>query len=307
MMKTEINRHPIKARRVQFNFEQTPYHWIPNDPFASHLINGIHMILPAGELWFCRIYNKALPMVTDDNLRADVQGFIRQEAIHARAHSSAHLFLAEYGFETESFTKKINFLFEQLLGDSPLDQPALKKVIPAKQWLITRVGVIAAIEHFTGFLGQWAMDNTSWDQADPVMADLFKWHLAEEVEHRTVAFDLYQHLCQTEAGFYLSRQALMALVFPLFIKVFMDGYRHLAKQDNNKYQTKLAQQPIWRLLLEMERIGNKSGNVPSFSAFMLATSRWVSPNFHPIHEGSTEQALAYLAKSPAALAAETRH
>lgn len=307
MMKTEINRHPIKARRVQFNFEQTPYHWIPNDPFASHLINGIHMILPAGELWFCRIYNKALPMVTDEHLRADVQGFIRQEAIHARAHSSAHPFLAEYGFETESFTKKINFLFEQLLGDSPLGQPALKKVIPAKQWLITRVGIIAAIEHFTGFLGQWAMDNTSWDQADPVMADLFKWHLAEEVEHRTVAFDLYQHLCQTEAGFYLSRQALMALVFPLFIKVFMDGYRHLAKQDNNKYQTKLAQQPIWRLLLEMERIGSKSGNVPTFSAFMLATSRWVLPSFHPIHEGNTEQALAYLAKSPAAQAAETRH
>ena len=307
MMKAQAHRHLIKARRVQFDFTQTPYHWIPNDPFASNLINGIHMILPAGELWFCRIYNKALPMVTDEDLRSDVQGFIRQEAIHARAHSSAHPFLADSGFETESFTQKIHFLFEQLLGDSPLGQQALKTVIPAKQWLITRVGIIAAIEHFTGFLGQWAMDNTSWDQADPVMADLFKWHLAEEVEHRTVAFDLYQHLCQTEVGFYLSRQALMALVFPLFIKVFMDGYRHLARQDDNHYQTKLAQQPIWRLLLEMERIGHKSGNVPTFSAFMLATSRWLSPRFHPIHEGSTEQALAYLAKSPAAQAAETRH
>lgn len=307
MMKTVTNRHLLKPRRVQFDFAQTPYHWIPNDPFASHLINGIHMILPAGELWFCRIYNKALPLVTDDDLRLDVQGFIRQEAIHARAHSSAHPYLAEYGFETESFTQKINFLFEQLLGDAPLGQPALRKVIPAKQWLITRVGIIAAIEHFTGFLGQWAMDNTSWDKADPVMADLFKWHLAEEVEHRTVAFELYQHLCITEAGFYLSRQALMALAFPLFVKVLMDGYRHLAQQDNNAYQGKLAQQPIWRLLLEMERIGKKSGNVPTFSAFLQATSRWVSPSFHPIHEGNTEQALAYLAKSPAARAAETRH
>ncbi len=306
-MNTAANRHLIKARRVQFDLTQTPYHWIPDDPFASHLINGIHMILPAGELWFCRVYNKALPYVTDPDLRADVEGFIRQEAIHARTHIAAQPVLHKYGFETDQFVQKIQFLFEQLLGDTPLGSPALKRVIPAKQWLIIRVGVVAAIEHFTGFLGQWAMDNTSWDKADPVMADLFKWHLAEEVEHRSVAYDLFEHLSHNQASFYISRQALMALVFPLFIKVLTEGYRHLAKQDSTHGQAKLAQQPLWRILVELERDGRRTGNVPAFSELMVATTRWFAPNFHPITEGNTEQALAYLARSPAAQAAQTHH
>lgn len=52
-------------------------------------MNVLHMLLPSGELWFCRLYNKALPLVSDARLRDDVQGFIRQEAMHSRAHDGA--------------------------------------------------------------------------------------------------------------------------------------------------------------------------------------------------------------------------
>ncbi|HEX4870522.1 MAG TPA: metal-dependent hydrolase, partial [Moraxellaceae bacterium] len=204
---TAALRHPLKPRRVQFDFQDIPLHWIPDDPFASHVINGINMLLPAGELWFCRVYNKALPLVTDPQLRADVEGFIRQEAIHARSHSKAEQYLVGHGLDTDTYRAKAEWLFEQFLGEAPFGLPVLQQPFLEKRWLIARVGIIAAIEHFTGVLGQWAMDNTSWDKAHPVMADLFRWHLAEEVEHRTVAYDLYRHLCQSEFGFYLSRQA----------------------------------------------------------------------------------------------------
>ena len=76
-------------RKVQFDWEQTPTDWIPGHPFASYFINEINTILPAGEFWFCRLYNKALPYVTDAKLRDDIQMFMRQEAMHARAHSAA--------------------------------------------------------------------------------------------------------------------------------------------------------------------------------------------------------------------------
>ena len=160
-----------------------------------------------------------------------------------------------------------------------------------------------SIEHFTGILGQWAMDNKSWDKADPVMADLFRWHLAEEVEHRTVAFDLFQHLCQTELGFYVSRQALMVVIFPLFVYALTEAGRSLARQDKDRYSRWMARQNIARLLLELERVGRRTENVPTFSFLLAATVRWLSPRFHPVSEGNTEQALAYLARSPAARAA----
>lgn len=299
-------RHQLKPRRVQFDFQDVPLHWIPDDPLANHLINGINLLLPAGELWFCRVYNQALPLVRDEQLRADVEGFIRQEAIHARSHAKAVQFLQGHGLDTERHRRRADWLFEQVLGDAPFGVRALQGRLGQKQWLVLRVGVIAAIEHFTGLLGQWCMDNKSWDKAHPVMADLFRWHLAEEVEHRTVAFDLFHHLCRTELGFYVSRQALMAVVFPLFLYFLAEGGRSLGAQDTDDYSRWLARQSVPRLLLELERTGRRTENVPTFGFILRATLRWISPRFHPVTEGDTQQALDYLARSPAARAAEAR-
>ncbi len=298
-------RHQLKARRVQFEFDETPLHWLKDDPFSTHVINGIHLLLPEGELWFCRVYNQALPYVTDDQLRADVEGFIRQEAVHSRQHSKAQLYLTRHGLDYDEFLSKVNWLFKDFLGDdTPFGSKWLKPVVPEKFWLVLRVGVIAAIEHFTGVLGQWAMDNESWEaNGDPTMVDLFKWHLAEEVEHRTVAYDLFEHLCKTQLGFYVSRQALMAIVFPLFIYFITEGARSLAGQDPDPEIRKIRRTMIPRLLWELQRVGEKTENVPTFSFLVKATARWVSPRFHPIHEGDTQQALDYLARSPAAKAA----
>lgn len=76
-------------RKVRFDWSDTPVDWIPGHPFASHFINEINLLLPAGEFWFCRLYNQALPLVTDEKLKHDVQMFVRQEAMHARAHGGA--------------------------------------------------------------------------------------------------------------------------------------------------------------------------------------------------------------------------
>ncbi len=304
-MTTTSERHQIKARRVQFDLSETPLHWLRDDPFGTHLINGIHMLLPAGEFWFCRVYNRALPLITDPQLRADVEGFIRQEAIHARVHVGAQDYLHKYDMDTEAFIARANLLFGKLLSDAPLGMPALQRKFLEKHWLILRVGVIAAIEHFTGLLGDWALNHKGWEKnGDPVMTDLFTWHLAEEVEHRTVAFDLFEHLCKTQLGFYISRQVLMAAIFPLFIYFLSDGFRHLASQDKDSKATyKLARQSLVRILIELERNGRRTDNVPTFSFLVAGTLRWLSPRFHPETEGDTQQALDYMARSPAAQAA----
>ena len=297
-------RHQLKARRVQFDFDATPLHWLKDDPFSTHIINGIHLLLPAGELWFCRVYNQALPLVTDDQLRADVEGFIRQEAVHSRAHSKAQLYLERHGLSVDEYVQRVEWLFGTFLGEAPFGMKFLQRKAIQKQWLVLRVGLIAAIEHFTGVLGQWAMDNDTWEEnGDPAMVDLFKWHLAEEVEHRTVAFDLFEHLCKTQLGFYVSRQALMAIVFPLFIYFISEGGRSLARQDPDPSVRKMGRTLIPQLLMQLEQTGKRTENVPTFTFLINATLRWLSPRFHPIHEGDTEQALAYLARSPAAKAA----
>ena len=200
--------------------------------------------------------------------------------------------------------QRVEWLFGTFLGEAPFGMKFLQRKAIQKQWLVLRVGLIAAIEHFTGVLGQWAMDNDTWEEnGDPAMVDLFKWHLAEEVEHRTVAFDLFEHLCKTQLGFYVSRQALMAIVFPLFIYFISEGGRSLARPDPDPSVRKMGRTLIPQLLMQLEQTGKRTENVPTFTFLVNATLRWLSPRFHPIHEGDTEQALAYLARSPAAKAA----
>lgn len=298
-MNAVVNHHKLVARPVSFDFSSSPVHWIPDDPICTHLINGINLILPAGEFFFCRVYNKALPHVADPVLRDDVKGFIRQEATHARAHIGAQEFLSQHGYNLDKPLARANWLFSVLLGEAPLGIKLLQRRALAQPWLVIRVGVVAAVEHFTGALGQWCMDNTSWDKADPVIADLFRWHLAEEVEHRAVAFDLLKHLVPNRPTFYLLRQSLMLVIFPMFIYVLGDTGRKLGQQDPDTAVQAIANRGFIRLMVAYQRQAKATDNGPTLGFLCKAALRWVSPRFHPESEGNTVQALAYLARSPA--------
>lgn len=298
-MNIAINHHKLVARPVKFDFTSSPVQWIPNDPICSHLINGVNLILPAGEFWFCRVYNKSLPHVKDPVLKDDVQGFIRQEAVHARAHMEGHAFLKQHHYNLDLPLSRINWLFGNLLGEAPLGFKALQRNSLEHTWLVIRVGVIAAIEHFTGLLGQWSLDSKSWDKADPVIADLFRWHLAEEVEHRTVAYDLFKELLPNRIAFYVARQLLMAIVFPIFIYLLAVTARDLGKQDPDQTVQKTFNHSVLRLLGIYQKQAKATDNGPTLTFLFHAVLRWVKPGFHPESEGDTQQALDYLAKSPA--------
>lgn len=291
--------HHIQPRRVEFDWTRTPLEWIPGQPFASHFINEINMLLPAGEFWFCRLYNQALPYVTDDKLREDVQAFIRQEAMHARAHGGAiEEYLNQHGVETKSCTDKEDWLFATLLADEPFGVKPPK--ILQKRWLVFRLGLIAAIEHMTCVLGNYVMQNKTWDEAgaDEVLLDLLRWHGAEEVEHRCVAFDLYKHL----GGRYPSRYYLASIAMPVIFGLWVDGAAHILRQDERFAAKKpsVFRPWIWR---EWTRV-SRTGYLPHPLWLASRELPFFSPWYHPVREGSTEDALAYLNSSPAYHAAQ---
>src|ERR1700742_400155 len=77
----------LEARDVEFDWATLPSHYVPNEPFTTHMLNVLHLLLPAGEEFFVEVFKKALPLIKDDQLRMDVQGFIGQEAVHSHAHA----------------------------------------------------------------------------------------------------------------------------------------------------------------------------------------------------------------------------
>lgn len=286
---------PLVQRRVRFDWSKTTLDWIPDHPFASDFINEINLLLPAGEFWFCRVYNQALPYVTDAKLREDMQQFIKQEAMHARAHGAAVKdYLNHHGIETDSNTQKIEKLFELLLSDTPLGL-ALPKTLE-KTWLVFRLGIIAAVEHMTCVLGNYILENRQWDAAgaDATLLDLLRWHGAEEVEHRSVAFDVYRHL----GGGYLSRYYLAGITMPAIFALWVHGAAHLMRQDKKlaHFRPSVFRPWIWRRWYTEA----KTGLLPDPFWIVGQELSYFSPWYDPLSKGSGEQAAAYLAQSPAA-------
>jgi len=283
-------RVPIKARRVRFDWAGTPRHWVPGDPQTTHTINVLHLLLPAGERWFVDVYRQVLPAIRDERLRADVKGFVGQEAVHSRAHAAVLDHLAAQGIDTTGYTRLVEWAFDRLLADEPLGVPLPRWL--RRPWLVHRLGIIAAVEHFTAVLGAWVLEADALDAAgaDPVMLDLLRWHGAAGREHRAVAFELFRH----EGGGYGQRLVGLAEVLPVLLGLWVWGTVFLLRADPTA--------PGLPTLRGFNRAG-RQGLLPTARALAATLPRFVRPSYHPLDEGSTTVAVDYLRRSPAAAAA----
>ena len=293
---SSIDYH-IHPRKVKFDWENTPVDWIPQQPFASYFINEINNILPAGEFWFCRLYNKVMPQITDEKLKQDVQAFIRQEAMHAVAHNSANQeYLGQRNIDIQRNLKIMDWLFNTALADQPFGQNVPK--VLDHQWDIFRLGVIATVEHMTCVLGKYALYNKRWEQlgADPEMIDLIKWHGSEEIEHRTVAFDLYRHL----GGSYIARYYLSVAVIVGVLGLWVDGAAHIMGQDPRFADKKpnVFKPWVWR---EWYKTSQQDKQILPSPLWLIAQQiDYLMPWYDPVKEAQTQDAVDYLNHSPAA-------
>ncbi|GAA1237119.1 metal-dependent hydrolase [Kitasatospora nipponensis] len=279
----------LEPRDVKFDWSDLPLHWVPDEPFVTHTINVLHLLLPEGERWFIKVFRDALPMIRDEQLREEVLGFIGQESIHAEAHQEVLEHLLAQGLDPRPYVRQIAWLFQRVLGEKP-GLSARRR----RENVIERVAFVAAIEHFTAFLGHWALNSPALDRAkaDPTMVDLLRWHGAEEVEHRSVAFDLMVHL---DPG-YLRRVRGMTVSGPLLVHLWVRGVRFLLAADPTLQG---SIRPSWKLAWD----GARRGLLPDPIASLRSGLRYLRPAYHPTQEGSSAQALGYLATSPAARAA----
>lgn len=129
--------------------------------------------------------------------------------------------------------------------------------------------------------------------ADPRMLDLYRWHGAEEVEHRNVAHDVAEYF---GVG-YFRRGALMLLVFPSFLVLLVRGTKYLVHRDPS-----LPDPGYPRLLLKIFGAMSR-GALPGIPALLISALSTFRPGYSPESVGSTAQAIAYLAQSPAARSA----
>jgi predicted metal-dependent hydrolase len=272
----------ITPRDVHFEWDGVPMHYLPGEALVTHLFNAMHLTLPEGERAMAKGLSEALPLIKDERLREEVIGFIGQESMHASAHEGIHARLEELGLEIRPLVEKMEWLVDNFLGDNGLTGRA------KHAWLCERLGLYAAMEHYTAVLGQWALDADHLEEMGmhPMMLDLIRWHGAEEVEHRNVAFDAYQYVDGSYAR--RVRTALLGSAALGALFVLPTGYLYAGDPSKDKGR-------FWPLQLgsAMAR-----GVIPTGLHFLTEIPVYLKPSFHPSQMGSLDKALRYLAQSP---------
>lgn len=288
---TDPGHVELHARNVSFDLSETPLHWIPGHPVSSNMITVLNLLLPEGERWFVETFNEALPMVKDEALAADMRGFVGQEAMHAEAHDKAvENWLSRHCVDSAGYQKQMEWVFRRVLGPRGGQTPEQQQ-----KHLIERLWLIAAIEHYTALLGDFAL-NCTWfdDGADPAMADLYVWHGAEEVEHRAVAHDVAAYFGDSK----LRRGRAMALALPFLLILWARGFRFINSQD--PFFAEMGTARKHRMYVRDYFRESRRGMFPKIWSLVLSTGTYFRPGFHPSQIGDTAQAVAYLASSPGA-------
>jgi predicted metal-dependent hydrolase len=257
-----------KARNIKFPFESgIPKAWLNKNLFQSHAGNGLTLIFPEGERFFIRSVRAYADQIQDPVLKKKVASFIAQEVQHGREHERVFDTLREQGFNLDKFLKPhYNLIYNKI-------EPILPKAV--------RLADTAALEHYTAAFAEYALKSGFLrDGAHPVMADLFHWHAAEEIEHKSVTYDVMMN-----AGIsYPTRVLGMLIATPLLFTSWVGATLTLLKQDPDVKALSLVQmvissrKPLAEIMFHM-----------SYAFF-----EYLMPGFHPSQRDNEALALSIL-------------
>lgn len=174
----------VKPRNLHFDVnEDLKTLWHGDDAFRTAFLNALSLQFPDGEQQFINAVRLYQDRVADPKLKAEIRGFIGQEALHSREHKAYNEALKARGYDIEGLDRRFRKHMEWV-----------GKLSPSRQLAGT-----CGAEHYTAVLANAILSHPEWlDGATPVMAQLWRWHAIEETEHKSVAFDVYRECVGNE-------------------------------------------------------------------------------------------------------------
>lgn len=256
---------PISPRDFEADFAAVPRHWMANSAVATAVSNGINMLFPAGERFFVRSVHHFADRITDPTLRAQIKGFFGQEGRHARAHDRFNAILRAQGYDIDAFLAR----YERIM-----------KWLEARVSPETRLSATAAAEHFTAIMAHDAFASDTLDFCDPTMRALLAWHAAEEIEHKSVAYDVLQQVDPS----YATRVKGLAFATLSLAYFWVTGARLLMKQDG---LTPAAARAEMAALRTRDPIARR--------VFLRGIRDYLRRDFHPNQTADTDLAARWFA------------
>jgi predicted metal-dependent hydrolase len=168
------------VRYPRIDYASIRAHWAPNIAFAQYQ-NATSIIPAPVEPWLIKVLQKALDFLPDgqDKLRQDISAFVGQESQHFRQHRMFNKVIAAQGYSRlADFEKKLSDDLENFYKNRSL------------KFMLAYADGFESLGAVQGGIWFGRMDALIAD-ADPNAVALWKWHMAEEFEHREVCFQIY--------------------------------------------------------------------------------------------------------------------
>ncbi len=254
-------------------------HWNGGDAFRTAFCNALSMSFPVGEQFFIDAVREGAKQLDNrpehQALRETVRGFIGQEATHRHLHGLYNAHLHKQGL--------INHWGPR--AARRLETGRRRMFSTSDKGYLHELAITAAYEHFTAIFGDLTLESADqpgdwFAQADEPLQTLWRWHAAEESEHKSVAFDLYVAL----GGNHAWRMRWFNYVLLQFT---LDTLRQTL---NNLWHDRTLYKPsTW--LSGMRFLFGRHGLVRRAAAPLRAYRR---PDFHPAQVGDPALAANWL-------------
>ncbi|MBK9522260.1 MAG: metal-dependent hydrolase [Rhodocyclaceae bacterium] len=210
----------MTLRAMPFVFEPSNKHWNPGHwntarPEFSQVVNSASLAMPFLEPYLIRSMRAARSKITDPALLADLDLYIRQEAAHYKQHQLFNETLRAAGYTC------IDAIESRLAADySKLEK---------ERSLRFNLAYAEGFEAMALAIGQMLIEDRVhlFGDSKPAVASLVLWHFVEEIEHKSVAYDVLHHL---HPGYFLRIGGLIYATAHIFWRT-RQGYHRLLKED----------------------------------------------------------------------------
>ena len=246
----------IKARNMSFEIEQAlATDWADKDAFLTAIFNAMSISFPSGEKNFIDSVRVYQDRIEDPKLRSEVKGFFKQEGIHSREHRKYNQLLCQQrGYDLE----ELEGVYLNRIEASKNDPKITNRVMLAST---------VAVEHFTASFGESFLQGKLVKNVEGPLGDLWRWHSLEELEHKSVAFDVYRQI----GGDNKMRTTVMRLSMMILFWDVMKVAIKILRHDQQLWK--------WKTVKSMAKfLFSKQGfiriHVPAYKAFFR-------DDFHP--------------------------
>jgi predicted metal-dependent hydrolase len=172
----------ITVRQMPFEFpDKIDPVFMDGDHKRSFAFIAGSLLLPHLEPYLIRSMKAAEKHVTDPDVLDGLKKFASQEGQHYQMHKKFNATIRRAGFPGLE-------ALEQELSDD-------YKKFTSNKSLRFNLAYAEGFEALTMNAVKHMIEPNGFGEDLPVFMQMVEWHFVEELEHRTVAFDVYDHVC----------------------------------------------------------------------------------------------------------------